>query len=249
MTNLKNFFKKHTFVLTVFAGWITTVYILYFIKYKMYAGAIDVLLLSVVIFPPLIALTDLLSEPAENKEKNKNKLQIIFNLIGIVTAICFVVWALLKSPYRVGIYDILAIALLMVILSWFPKFGKKLKNKSNQKERSVFVISIYAILIVVPIIFNAVTRTTTVKRAETILKNNGYTDIIYAGLIDNKRALSIVFKDKITLKDNKRDDLGFYLFKASKYNKEYGAAINILGGEISGETLIENNPYIHYYIR
>ena len=171
-------------------------------------------------------------------------------MIGIVIAVCFVVWALFKSPYIVGIYDILAIALFMVILSRFPKFQEKLKNKINRKERSAFVISIYVILIVVPIIFNAVTRTTTVKGAEIILENNGYADVTYADLIDDERALSIVFDDKTTLKkDNTRDDLGFYLFKASKNNKEYGVAINILGGEISGETLIESNPYIHYYIR
>lgn len=249
MTDLKNFFKKYTFVLTVFACWITTVYILYFIKYEMYAGAIDNLLLYVVIFPPVIALSDLLSESAENEEKNKKKLQITLDVIGTVIAVCFVVWALFKSPYTVGIYDILAITLFMIILSRFPKFQEKLKNKINQKERSVFVISIFVILIVVPIIFNAVTRTITVKRAEIILENNGYADVIYADLINDKRALSIVFEDKTNVKDNTRDDLGFYLFKARKHNKEYGVAINILSGEISGETLIENNTYIHHYIR
>ncbi|WP_018213253.1 hypothetical protein [Desulfitobacterium hafniense] len=82
-----------------------------------------------------------------------------------------------------------------------------------------------------------------------MLENTHYTDTAYVDIINNKAALAIVFEGKTTVTDGTQDDLGFYLFKASKDNKEYAIAVNILGGDIVGEVLLEGNPYIHYYLR
>ncbi|BAE82798.1 hypothetical protein [Desulfitobacterium hafniense] len=245
MVSLKSFFQKYLFAITVFIGWIITVYSLYFIKYKMFGGAIEVLLLYVIIFPPIIAITDFLAKPKENENKTKKKMGLVLDVI----AACILTWAFFISPYAVGLYAILTIALILILLSRFPRLQAKLKNKANQKERSVFVLSIFAILIIVPLVFTSAAGIKTIRNTQILLENTHYTDTAYVDIINNKAALAIVFEGKTTVTDGTQDDLGFYLFKASKDNKEYAIAVNILRGDIVGEVLLEGNPYIHYYLR
>lgn len=245
MAGLKNFFQKYLFAITVFTGWIITMYLLKFIKYNMFGGAINVLLLYVIIGPPIIAITGFLAKPKENDNKAKKKTDIVLNVI----AVCVLAWAFYISPYAVGLYSALMVALFAITLPLFPKLQGKLKNKANQKERSIFVLSVFAVLIIAPLLFTSLTGIKSIRSTQALLENTRYTDIAYLDIINNQVALAIIFEGKATVTDDTKDDLGFYLFKASKDNKEYAIAVNILGGDIVGEVLLEGNPYLPYYLR
>ena len=249
MASIYKFFNKYAFVITAFVGWIITAYTLYFIKYKMYAGTVNTLLMYFIIFPPMIALSDFLSEPKEYKEKKNKKLEIILNAISYIILVFLIVMSLIKSPYNVAMYDLIVLFLFVLIISRFPNFQEKLKDKNNQKERLSFVLGIYIILIIVPLALSTVIGAKDVKSAEKIIEDYGYTDVAFIDVINNDISLKIVFEDKVNLEEETRSDLGYYLFKAKKENEFVGVAINVLGGEIVGETLIEGNSYINYYIK
>jgi hypothetical protein len=111
------------------------------------------------------------------------------------------------------------------------------------------VLFVFAVLIIVPLVFTTIADVKTLDEAESILKSSGCTNIEYIDWIDDAAVLNLVFEGNTTVTDYTHDDLGFYLFKTDKENIEYCLAVNVIGGEILGETLVESNPYIHYYIR
>ncbi len=85
---------------------------------------------------------------------------------------------LLKNPYQIKSYQILAAILFLAMISYFPQFKQKEQIVSN-KESAKLISILIVIEILVVLIFCIIVSPMTVKEGQRLVVDYGYEDVEY----------------------------------------------------------------------
>lgn len=164
----------------------------------------------------------------KNKSEKQNKYSYIIGFLCLVGSIVFIFLIDRHSPV---IYILLCISVLFLLDSVF-KF--KILNDKN-----IFVCIMIIVIFVGAFIFPKVNNMYTVNRVEKIIKEQGYENVQYISILNN-RAVKIFF--------DKETHFGAYCFRANKDNKEYDIIVNVEGGKIIDYSADGSNDFMDLLI-
>ncbi len=202
--------KRKLFVLgiNIFMYFITMIVI--YCIYNYYGRFYCKDFISIMIVISVIGIINIFSN--KNKSEKQNKYSYIIGFLCLVGSIAFIFLIDRHSPI---IYILLGISILFVLDSIF-----KLKILN---DKNIFVCIMIIVIFVGAFIFPKVNNMYTVNRVEKTIKEQGYENVQYISILNN-RAVKIFF--------DKETHFGAYCFRANKDNKEYDIIVNVEGGKI-----------------
>ncbi len=201
------------------------------------------------IYVPTLAIASFLFD--DNKAaKPKTKIGKTLDRVVIIAVSVFVLWYSYRYPYNAEVWNVVWIAAIVIFMFAFKGFAEKIKDKKNQKERSIFITIVYSCLIITPIAFIALTGADTVNEASQQLEQAGYQEIQYIDNITNDRYFKVLFKSEPSIKQQENNfTLGAYIFTASDNNTTKAVAISCTTGEILAEEVVRTGSEVAYFIK
>ncbi len=253
-----------------------TCFSMYFIQYRMYGGTIKTSLIYVIIFVPIAFISWLLQErpaapeaaAADNMASDDNREDTLSNTSGdskenggikaalkkiwkilypliIVGCSIFMVYAVINNPYYLIVYQYFGLILVLIFLTVLPK----MRGKAGIRPKiSVAASMLFGALLIVDAIFCLAAPLATVSDAQTVLEEDGYTSVEYAGVLSNRMALDLAFNGDVQFEAKDTGKLGFYLLRGEKDGEEYGAAVSVVGGEVVGSDRTDGNDSLSFYL-
>lgn len=233
--------------------WLGMLLIYWYLDHKVYGGNLNLCFKDVLIYPPIFALIYFLNEE-NRKEQIKKQTAFGKRISNIITNIIFIIFGvmllqsiLLKNPYQIKSYQILAAILFLAMISYFPQFKQKEQIVSN-KESAKLISILIVIEILVVLIFCIIVSPMTVKEGQRLVVDYGYEDVEYIVNIKDPVILRTTAGDKEVLLSKQEDSINFYLYRGTKNGEEYGIIVSLIGHRIVAETNAEGNNTLLFYI-
>lgn len=237
--------KKYSLIFTTLIGWIVTTFVLYYTQYKIYGGTIETIWRYVLIFIPVLLISNFLISDDNKFISKTNK---VFYFILNAAAFLIILWCIFISPYDAITWNVVWIA-IMSLMEWtFKSLKKKLKNKNFVKERCVFVILTYIFLIVEPFVFAAITGAKTVNNVQNILTEQGYENVAYIGSVSKLQYINLLFETNVKLETKNKMELKTYIFTSQDNGIQTAISVSVISGRILSSVEVEKNSPIELYI-
>ena len=269
--NWRSFFRRWAGLIIGAVLFFATCYMLYFVQYRMYGGTVKTSLLYVAIFVPVAFISWLLQEhperepvlegadeahgaqepPTAAQDKGSGRRQglrrvwKVISMIILVACTIFMIYALIKNPYYLIIYHYFGLLIILGILYVISRRHPKMPVYPKVSvSASLMLLTIMAVTVV----FCLAAPLTTVKGAEKIMEDAGFSSVEYRGVLNNRMAVDLAFNGDVHYEREDADRLGFYLLCGEKDGEEYGAAVSVVDGQLVGFDRTDGNDSLSFYL-
>ena len=216
------------------------VWFLYYVKYRLFGGAVETAFLFVLIFPPVYLLLWLLQDkklPKKGKQPENKKRHLLKELPLILCGI-FCLWLLYREPRQLISY--LFFALLLVLWLW-SQARKRWPHLGEPGFGPLLLSLVFAVLTAVTALFVLACGLCTLPEAEALLRGEaGYSDVAFAGVYSSEQ-IGLWERQNpeeilASLKDSKQSQGSpCYLFRVFREGNPYGAFIQLESGRLLAE--------------
>ena len=253
MEVVKSFTKRNTKYFGVFILWILMLWFTWFIENKAYAGNIDTGFMFFLLYPLVLALVVSIHKDEFDKdtqqpsEKQIRVGKTICNSIIIVFCLVFLSVILFIDPYIISVYQFLFTLIIFKALSRSFKVKEWIKL-CNKKDIMLSVFVILVIFFIVMLLFLLIVNPITLNNAIKYLEETGYKNVEFVENIYSRFVLDRLYLDNDYTLSRLEDSMNFYLFKGEKNGEAYGIAVSVVGGRIVGESIVEGNEVLRYFL-
>lgn len=249
--NCKNTLYKCSFSFLIFIGGIITSYVLYKIEHNIFGKTIKTLWLEIAVMGIGLAIGIFAKNEysEKSKKRKKNKLHwVILNVVIIIIFMSITLYGVIKSPYNPIIWNFGIYIFVDVLTLFIEDFNDIIINKKNIVIKFLFVITVYLLFILEPLVFSHFTNAHTVKNTQKYLVDYGYDNPSYIDNIQTVHQLNYFFENDIKLKDDLEMVLYAYVFTTIKDNKKYAVAVSVISQKILANIEIIKGSRIDYYL-
>jgi len=231
MKKIKPYLKPRVFVAAII--WIVTCAVLYYIEYKLYAGAIYTGVGFLILYAPMSFLFwALFWRNIDKEEKNQAPATVI---IAVLLCVAIIVILIVGENFFLNFlcWEMMALASVSVIVTIIEKRQQK-KLISRYYSNSISVV--YSAFLLAALLYLLIMRPTAVDGARQALINAGYVDLTFIGRISDEAWNGYHASADIPARENR---LGAYVFSYEPEGRERRVFVDVESGEFIMEIDME----------